>query len=92
VQVIRADPDQAVPWSLVYDWSLPTALRGVAAPPVCFGRTDDGRPCTHGPDDKKVCVFGFWGIRHLVEELLADRGRDDIPGEVAVGNPGALDR
>jgi hypothetical protein len=90
VQVIRADPKQAVPWSLVYDWSLPVALHGAPTPPVCFGRTGDGRPCGHGPDDGGVCVLGFWGIRHQLEELLGDPTRDCIPPEVAVGNPGAL--
>jgi len=37
-----------------------------------------------------VCVYGFWGIRHQLEELLADPARRRIPDEVPVGNPGAL--
>jgi len=90
IQIIRADVAQAVPWSLVYDWSLPEVMYGGDRPPVCFGRTDDGRPCAHHAGSKAVCVSGFWGIRHRLEELLPDPSRRDMPEKVAVGNPGVL--
>jgi hypothetical protein len=90
VQVVRANLDRAVPWSLVYDWPLPRVLYGAPDPPVCFGRTESGDRCTHGFDDKKVCVYGFWGIRHRLEELLADPSKTDLPDMVAVADPSIL--
>jgi hypothetical protein len=90
IQVVRADHDQAIPWALLYDWSLPETVLGDDPPPVCFGRLDAGGPCAHGANDRAVCVLGFWGMRHRMEELLADPTVRDIPWRVAVGNPSVL--
>ncbi|SEJ00172.1 hypothetical protein [Demequina mangrovi] len=79
VQITRVDANTGLPWSLVYDWDLPADIVGAPRPDVCLGRSGEA-PCGHGPDDGAVCIYGFWGLRHLVEELLPDRaGRSPAP-------------
>ncbi|WIM93244.1 CHAT domain-containing protein [Actinoplanes oblitus] len=90
LQIIRADPAESVPWSLVYDWDLPDFRYGDESPPVCFGRTEEGRRCTHHSTDGVVCVYGFWGIRHHVEELLAAPRETDLPGTLRITEPSVL--
>ncbi|HEY3443542.1 MAG TPA: CHAT domain-containing protein [Paludibaculum sp.] len=74
IQIVRFDPRSAFPWAMLYDWSLPAHRFQAPDPPVCLGYTLDasGRPvnCTHTSTDRVVCVRGFWGVRHYVEELL----------------------
>ncbi|WP_432842746.1 hypothetical protein [Dactylosporangium sp. CA-092794] len=84
IQIIRAQPDRAVPWSLVYDWPLPREIAGRRPPEVCLGR------CDHTAADGRACVRGFWGIRHRVEELLAEPTQDDQADRVAAADPAAL--
>ncbi|MFC4068691.1 hypothetical protein [Actinoplanes subglobosus] len=90
IQIVRADVDEALPWTLVYDWPLPDHRYGQPPPPVCFGRTDDGQQCDHAPGDRQICVYGLWGIRHHVEELLADPRVADMPPSITITDPGAL--
>jgi hypothetical protein len=79
VQIIRHDPNYVFPWPIIYDFPLPTKVEGEPAPPVCLGH--DGAPplavgqypaktCKHGPDDEVYCIYGFWGLRHQVEQLV----------------------
>jgi hypothetical protein len=90
LQVVRANTDRAVGWPLVYDWLLPDVMFGGPEPEVCFGRGMNGGPCGHSAADGVVCVLGFWGLRHRLEELLADPVREDMPIDVAVRNPNVL--
>ncbi|HVF04278.1 MAG TPA: hypothetical protein VNA20_05520 [Frankiaceae bacterium] len=87
IQVVRADPHYALPWALLYDWDLPEVVYGAPPPPVCFGRDDAGHPCTHTADAGEVCARGFWGIRHQVEELLADASGRDTAGPIPARTP-----
>lgn len=66
VQIVRADAHQAIPWGLLYDWDVPAAVDSAT---VCWGVTGSS-PCTHANGDGVVCVRGFWGIRHRIEELV----------------------
>jgi hypothetical protein len=69
IQIVRFDARAAFPWTLLYDWDLPDDR--YTPSPVCLGYDAGGATCTHGPSGNKVyCVRGFWGVRHLVEELL----------------------
>ncbi|MBL0156046.1 MAG: CHAT domain-containing protein [Bryobacterales bacterium] len=74
IQIVRFDPRSAFPWAMLYDWSLPPHRFQAPDPPVCLGSTLDanGQPvdCAHTSTDRVVCVRGFWGVRHYVEELL----------------------
>ncbi len=66
IQILRTKPSFAHPWAAVYDWKLPPAevLQSTA---VCLGAA--GCRCT-STSAQTVCVNGFWGVRHVVEELL----------------------
>lgn len=85
IQIIRHDNNYVFPWLALYDYQLPTPLAGATAPPVCLGyeenfdsATDDGAPtkkCSHKPTDDIYCVYGLWGLRHQVEQLV------DLTGE-----------
>jgi hypothetical protein len=92
IQIIRHDPNYAFPWPIVYDFPLPTKIHGAPEPTVCVG-TDDGgvapaddaarypfKRCSHGPDDEVYCVYGFWGLRHRIEQLVetSSQERDAI--------------
>lgn len=73
IQVVRFEARSAFPWTLLYDWELPDDPFAAAPSPVCLGSVVQGGQaldCTHGAHDKVFCVRGFWGVRHLVEELL----------------------
>lgn len=72
LQINRVDAHQALPWTLVYDWSVPDR-----AGPVCWGTQGGDDICGHGPDDDVVCARGFWGVRHRLEERV-DSGRDVV--------------
>lgn len=75
VQVVRFDATFAFPWALLYDFDLPANDKR----PVCPGLVPDSAggsmSCAHGPEDDVFCVKGFWGIRHVIEELLPIPGR-----------------
>jgi hypothetical protein len=81
IQVARADPHRAIPWSLLYDWLLPDDITRAE---VCWGGAL-GAPCAHGPNDRVICARGFWGVRHRIEELV-DRGRAH-PRHLPTGDP-----
>lgn len=85
IQVIRHNANYAFPWTVMYDFKTPDLRPGDPLPPVCLGRKngnaaagtpspeDEPRPfaCGHGPDDRVYCIWGFWGVRHKIEELVA---------------------
>ncbi|MGO9118169.1 MAG: hypothetical protein ACLQPD_11230 [Desulfomonilaceae bacterium] len=83
IQIVRHDPNFAFPWSVVYDFKLPDKIAGASPPPVCLGipegesafpKTADKIPtklCSHGPEDNVYCIYGFWGLRHRIEQLIA---------------------
>jgi hypothetical protein len=74
IQIVRFEARSAFPWTLLYDWDTPDDPVGTPVPsPVCLGYVPQGGQavaCNHGPTDKVYCVRGFWGVRHIVEELL----------------------
>jgi hypothetical protein len=88
IQVMRFDLDFAFPWPVLYDLELPHLVLGRDRRPVppekiCLG----GPSCDHVATRTGYCVRGFWGIRHVVEELFADGSQDDA-GEVVAPGPG----
>ncbi|HEX7167896.1 MAG TPA: CHAT domain-containing protein [Acidimicrobiales bacterium] len=72
VQVVRIDLHTSLPWPTVYDWGIPELAVGAARPTACFGTNAAGEPCGHTRGAPTVCALGFWGVRHRVEELLAE--------------------
>jgi len=74
IQVIRFEYKDAFPWPLLYDWDLP----GDPGASVCLGwqtdATGNAARCSHEAGCGLYCVRGFWGVRHHVEELIAQPG------------------
>jgi len=79
IQVIRHNANYAFPWTIMYDFKTPDLKPGDPVPSICMGNAPVGgtaappRPfaCGHGPDDRVYCIWGFWGVRHKIEELVA---------------------
>jgi hypothetical protein len=82
IQVVQVSETLLVPWTILYDFDVdPAQLAGL---PVCNGFTGTNA-CAHGPkSDDVVCVRGFWGIRHVLEQLIAHREEEDL-AEVVSG-------
>jgi hypothetical protein len=80
VQIVRLDLGYAFPWSLLYDFPLPQAVTGGPPPDVCVDPA-----CGHGIDAPAYCVRGFWGVRHVIEEILARGERNDSEPVVPPG-------
>lgn len=83
IQVVRLDPGYVFPWQGLYVFDLPLEIDGEPPPPVCRGLDDRGEPCSHKPADAVFCVRGFWGVRHVVEQLLP--GDDEAERATALG-------
>lgn len=76
IQIAWHDQNYAFPWSVLYDYKLPLSLDPDAE--FCLGYAPGDPPvagepprktCAHGPDDMQLCVYGFWGVRHRLENL-----------------------
>jgi hypothetical protein len=82
LQVSRFDQNYVFPWTMLYDFPLTVPARRTSAIEVCPGFTrqvggetiscsDCLRDCLHKADKSKTfCVYGFWGLRHQVEQVL----------------------
>lgn len=83
IQIVRFDETFVFPWTLLYDYALPAG--GVQGAPVCLGWTRDAAgtvtPCGHGPKTNAICINGFWGIRHCVEEVIGHG--EDLPAPIS---------
>jgi len=100
IQIVRHDPNFAFPWPILYDFQLPQKIAGAQPPPICVGNAGNGegnialgndsvKSCSHGPRDKVYCIYGFWGIRHRVEQLMALGGSLEDAVEKIQPNPQA---
>ena len=76
IQIVRFDPNFVFPWPAIYDFELPAPVVGATPPEVCRGVKVDqngvSAPCGHGPTDGVYCITGFWGARHVIEELIGE--------------------
>ncbi|WP_426536934.1 peptidoglycan-binding protein [Bradyrhizobium sp. McL0615] len=95
IQVVRFDPNFVLPWAAIYDFTLPTPIEGAPVPEVCRGvKVDaDGKEvaCGHRRGDKVYCINGFWGVRHVVEELIGSgSGVDAVAEIVRTSSDGAV--
>jgi hypothetical protein len=77
IQVVRFDVNNVLPWPVLYDYPLPQKIVGAEPHPICLGWGEGVEPgkdpvkvCSHGPANAGFCIYGFWGIRHTIEELL----------------------
>jgi hypothetical protein len=76
IQITRYDQNFVFPWTAVYDFDEPAA-----GAPVCRGFTRAPQAaaiscqaclanCQYPDKSQAVCVWGFWGYRHQVEQVL----------------------
>jgi len=83
MQFVRNDPDYAFPWTLIYDYPIPKASDDSPLL-VCNGQSQSGAACSCGDNPPGYCVRGFWGVRHIVEQLCKARQHlDGKPGKIA---------
>jgi hypothetical protein len=86
VQIIRFDPNYVFAWPMLYDYPPPPEQPGQPEPLVCKGflREKEGKPiscsdcladCLHPSKTDAFCIWGFWGFRLSVEQVL------HIPGQ-----------
>jgi hypothetical protein len=90
LQIVRHDPNYAFPWSLLYDFSAPKAGKGEAPCPGFVVKGKKLVACEHTPDTKTVCARGFWGVRHVLEELIVADDASREPTAIQLdraGNP-----
>ena len=82
IQAVHLALNFPFPWTILYDFKLPEAIAEAPAPEICRGfrrQKKDGAfyscseclaQCLFPDKRKAVCVYGFWGTRHQVEQLL----------------------
>ncbi len=77
IQIIRLATNFLFPWSALYDFDVPSEKPGGPPAEVCTGFTRPGyscqkclQDCLHPDKSETYCVYGFWGNRHQVEQLL----------------------
>src|SRR5262249_26133066 len=86
VQAVHLSRNYAFPWTTLYDFALPPRVAGGETPTVCKGfqrkKKDDKtifscaeclNDCWYPNKSQAVCVYGFWGIRHQVEQIISDK-------------------
>ncbi|MDO9074130.1 MAG: hypothetical protein Q7U73_12785 [Rubrivivax sp.] len=86
IQVALLDPSYTLPWGLLYDYKVEDD--GWANLPVCngFGRTNVR--CNCRPDGgRTICLRGFWGFRHYIEQLCGVRGSDPDSARIIANKP-----
>jgi hypothetical protein len=100
IQAVHLTRNFAFPWTSIYDFDLPPHLVGRRVPTICkdFRRKNpDGTTyscaecldrCTYPDKINAVCVYGFWGTRLQVEQLIADKTKK--PRELRPVGPGAV--
>jgi hypothetical protein len=84
VQIVLHHDNYALPWPLLYDYFVPAGAPNQPLS-VCRGITGSGARCNCSPDTAPgICLRGFWGLRHVVEQLSASPPPDaGIPGLIA---------
>jgi hypothetical protein len=86
IQILRTKPSFAHPWVAVYDWELPRP-EVLSKAAVCLGAAGCG--CTP-TSAQAICVNGFWGVRHVVEEMLIPAQRHVATVAGAPGVPSVV--
>lgn len=84
IQVVLHQATYALPWSVLYDYRFPKTADWTQLP-VCRGFDATGARCgCKAAPATGICLRGFWGFRHIVEQLgRAPEPLDDMPGRIA---------
>jgi CHAT domain len=80
IQIMRYAPEFAFPWAVLYDYDPPPNDKAPVCPGFEWDAAGKSSRCAHGPSEGNVfCAKGFWGLRHVIEELVADpRGANAV--------------
>jgi len=70
--IARKNSAHAYPWPIIYDYEFPPSVAGAAPLSVCRGVKPDGQTrCDCQRETATgICLNGFWGIRHQIEQLV----------------------
>jgi hypothetical protein len=97
IQITRLHQSYYFPWTVIYDFARPPRDA-----PVCggFRRTHkDGSPyscrdclaeCLYPDKSKAYCPYGFWGMRHQVEQLVGGTTARDAASRLEPLRDGAV--
>lgn len=93
IQISRIEGSSFVfPWSLVYDIPIETGaaekLRPCKVVASLPERSVETTVCPHEAehDENTLCPFGFWGLRHVIEQPPST-SNDDLAKDIAVADP-----
>lgn len=77
IQITRLATNFLFPWASLYDFDRPSTKTDPSPITVCKGFTRPGFSCRQCLDNclfpdksQTYCVYGFWGMRHKLEQLL----------------------
>jgi hypothetical protein len=100
IQIARTGAAQyTYPWALMYEYPLPGTARDLRWCDVLRQWTDKGirnglpeTRCPHADDEGHqeniVCPYGFWGLKHIIEQPLSVLDRQTgVPRDVATEIP-----
>jgi hypothetical protein len=95
IQIARLSSDFVFPWAGIYDRRvmIDREKNQVCLEPLKFKTPEEGLAscanCSHGDDPNVICLAGFWGFRHIVEQPLSVIKKDGKPtsvvGEIKAG-------
>lgn len=77
IQIARLSSDFVFPWDGIYDRRLmiDRDKNQVCLEPLKFKTPEEGLAscvhCSRGDDPNVICLAGFWGFRHIVEQPLS---------------------
>ncbi len=88
IQIARLSSDFVFPWDGIYDRRLmiDRDKNQVCLEPLKFKTPEEGLAscvhCSHGDDPNVICLAGFWGFRHIVEQPLSVIKKDGKPTSI----------
>jgi hypothetical protein len=86
IQVALLDPSYSLPWGLLYDYKV--FSDDWPKLPICNGYSAPETKCKCQPDaGTTICLRGFWGFRHYVEQLCGVNETDPAMAKVIAGKP-----
>ncbi len=98
IQIARASSNFVFPWSLVYDIPLESEPKKHIVCKIVdewqdgIGLPLDGKyACPHENEHKvnTLCPFGFWGLRHIIEQPPSVGQTGTLASEIRVTSPPA---
>ncbi|MCP3414239.1 hypothetical protein NLM16_09015 [Bradyrhizobium brasilense] len=92
IQIVSANPDEALPIEFIYEGYAPDD--GVSVCPNQRDRLDTGScgSCRHRSGSEHVCALRFWGISKVIERHVYDRRAPERGNFVTMTEPTGRNR